>query len=79
MSRGTIVVFFMVLALAGGAAIALVWWSLADKFFPGAARSTGQGGPRRPDESVKPTVVEGFGAAEPPSESSKAAHQQSSK
>lgn len=72
MSRGVIVVFFMILALVGGAAIALVWWSLADKFFPGAARSTGQGGPRKPDESVKPQVVKGF------DEGSKPANQQSS-
>ncbi len=73
MSRGAIVVFFMILALVGGAAIALVWWSLADKFFPGAARSTGQGGARKPDETVKPQVVKGF------DEISKAANQQSSK
>lgn len=65
MSRGWILFTAMVIVLAGSAVVALIWWSLADKFFPGAARSTGQGLPResRKDEP-RPRVVRDF----PPSD-----------
>lgn len=73
MSRDLIVVFAMVLVLVGGAVVALVWWSLADRFFPGAARSTGQGLPRQ-RQDAKPKVVRGFDAEpsppSPPADSS---------
>jgi hypothetical protein len=32
----------MGIALVGGTVVVLLWWSLADKFFPGADKSTGQ-------------------------------------
>ncbi len=60
MSRGVIVVIAMVLVLIGAAVVALVWWSLADRFFPGAARSTGQGLRKDRSGPEKPVVVRGF-------------------
>ncbi|MFM9996461.1 MAG: hypothetical protein ACKVU4_11755 [Phycisphaerales bacterium] len=52
MSRTLILFIAMGAVLIGGAAVALLWWSLADKFFPGAARSTGQG--LRPSQRKEP-------------------------
>lgn len=61
MSRTGILVVAMAVVLLGGTIVALVWWSLADRFFPGAARSTGQGVRRRNEpEPAKPIVVKGF-------------------
>lgn len=62
MSHTAIMLIAMAVVLVGGAAVALVWWSLADKFFPGAARSTGQGLRRRRDAKPTdgPVVVRGF-------------------
>ena len=52
MSRTLNLFIAMGVVLFGGAAVALLWWSLADKFFPGAARSTGQG--LRPSQRKQP-------------------------
>lgn len=42
MSIGWLIVIFAVLAVVLGSVIALVWWHLADVFFPGTAEKTGQ-------------------------------------
>lgn len=62
MSHTAILLIATAVVLVGGAAVALIWWSLADKFFPGAARSTGQGLRRHkdPEPSDRPIVVRGF-------------------
>ena len=61
MNRTAILLTAIGVVLAGGTLVALVWWSLADRFFPGAARSTGQGVRRRDEaEPAKPVVVKGF-------------------
>lgn len=67
MSRTLILFIAMGVVLIGGAAIALIWWSLADRFFPGAARSTGQGLRRsqRQEPPAKAVVVREFDAGAP--------------
>ena len=42
MSISTLIVIFAVLAVVLGSIVALVWWHLADVFFPGTAEKTGQ-------------------------------------
>lgn len=42
MNHTAILYTVMGIALVGGTIVVLLWWSLADKFFPGADRSTGQ-------------------------------------
>jgi hypothetical protein len=49
--------------LVGGTAIAVIWWRLADKFFPGTAAKTGQGLARpKPDRKAGAVVIKGFDA-----------------
>jgi hypothetical protein len=63
MPRTVTLFIVVVLVLVGGTLVALAWWSLADKFFPGAARSTGQGvsrAQRRQAERDRAVVVKGF-------------------
>lgn len=47
--------------LVGGTAVAVIWWRLADRFFPGTAAKTGQGLPKpRPDRTAGAVVIRGF-------------------
>lgn len=44
-----------------GSIAALIWWSLADRTFPGAAARTGQGlRTKRTDAKPQGTVIAGF-------------------
>jgi hypothetical protein len=56
------IVIFAVLAVVLGSVIALVWWHLADYFFPGTAEKTGQRIFRRrknrAPQSWQPTVID---------------------
>lgn len=66
MGRTALLWTVVALALIGGTVVALAWWSLADKFFPGANRSTGQGVPRTPRSAgPKPTVVKELDGSSP--------------
>ncbi len=66
MSRTAILFIAIFVVLIGGAIVALGWWSLADKFFPGAARSTGQGLKKgaKPREAEPPVVIRGIPTAD---------------
>jgi hypothetical protein len=49
------------IVVIGGAIVAIVWWRLADRLFPGAAAKTGQDVPRpRPDHKAGATVIKGW-------------------
>jgi hypothetical protein len=51
----------------GGAVVAIVWWRLADKLFPGAAAKTGQDIPRpRPDHRTGATVIRDWDSPKEP-------------
>lgn len=56
--------------LVVGTVVALVWWKLADRIFPGASRSSGQqiklgrDGKATP-QGPPPTVIRGYGDPPP--------------
>jgi len=60
-----ILITFVIIVLVGGVVVVLAWWALADKFFPGTSRKTGQdplaeiGLKDKPDAPAK--VVKAFG------------------
>jgi hypothetical protein len=61
-SRDAVLILFAIAVPVCGGIVALIWWSLADRFFPGAARSTGQGlrKGQKPRSVQPPQVVTGF-------------------
>jgi hypothetical protein len=42
MDIGWLIIIFAIIAVVFGSVIALVWWHLADVFFPGTSEKTGQ-------------------------------------
>jgi hypothetical protein len=53
-----VAVTVIAIVLIGGAIVAVVWWRMADKLFPGTAAKTGQDIPRpRPDHKTGATVI----------------------
>ena len=61
-----VAIVVILIVVVGGAIVAIGWWQLADKLFPGTARKTGQGLPRpRPDRKAGAVVISGFDASKP--------------
>lgn len=56
----------LIIVVVGGAIIAVIWWGLADKLFPGTAAKTGQGLPRpKPDRKAGATIVKSWDGSGP--------------
>jgi hypothetical protein len=59
-----LVIAVIVIVLIGGTIFCLAWWKLADAWFPGASRKTGQEirlRRERPDRTAGATVIKGYG------------------
>ena len=62
-----LVITVIIIVLIGGTFACLAWWKLADAWFPGASRKTGQEiklRRERADRTAGARVIKGFGRKE---------------
>ena len=59
----TVLVVVSIVMVVGGTIVALVWWKMADRIFPGADHATGQRIElrKRKKDQPDPIVIKGFG------------------